>query len=76
MARSELADRLLAIEEENRGTSMKDFIDALNPIIVEVELNERYTTSEKLRIFDLFTQMSNCEVRERKKYARKAARLL
>ncbi len=76
MAKSELAQRLQQIVFENNTTTMKDFIDALNPIIVEVELNESYSTAVKLKIFDLFTKMCNCEGRERKKYANKAARLL
>lgn len=76
MAKSELAARLLDVVEESRNQTTREFMDALNPIIIEVELNESMKTSRKLKIFDLFTQMSNCEVRERKKYGRKIARLL
>lgn len=76
MAKSELANRLLDVVEESRNQTTKEFMDALNPIIIEVELNEKMKTARKLKIFDLFTQMSNCEVRERKKYGRKIARLL
>lgn len=76
MAKSELANRLLDVVEDSRNQTTKEFMDALNPIIIEVELNEKMKTARKLKIFDLFTQMSNCEVRERKKYGRKIARLL
>lgn len=76
MAKSELANRLLDVVEDSRNQTTKEFMDALNPIIIEVELNEKMKTARKLKIFDLFTQMSNCEVRERKKYGRKIAHLL
>lgn len=76
MAKSELAQRLLSVVDESRNQTTREFMDALNPIIIEVELNETMKTSRKLKIFDLFTQMANCEGRERKKYGRRIARLL
>ncbi len=76
MAKSQLAEQLLSIIDGSHEMSTKEFMDAVNPIVVEVELDETMKTSRKLKIFDLFTRMSNCSEKERKKYGKKIARLL
>lgn len=76
MAKSALAEQLLSIIEGSHEISTKELMDAVNPIVVEVELDETMKTSRKLKIFDLFTRMYNCSEKERRKYGKKISRLL
>lgn len=76
MAKSELGMSLINIVKENQNADSKEFVTLINPIIVEVELNEVMKTSKKLKIFSLFTMLSNCDNKQRMKYAKKISRLL
>lgn len=76
MVKSELGQQLIDLARNSKDISDQEFVDALNPMIVKVELDESYKTDRKLKIFDLFTRISNCDARERVKYAKKIARLL
>lgn len=76
MAKSALGMELLDIVKSSQDLSQKEFVDKLNPIVLQVETDNRYNTKSRLKIFDLLSILSNCDVKQRKKYARKAARLL
>lgn len=76
MARSALGRQLLDLVKNSRGVDTKDFVDSLNPIIMQVETSDRYNTNSRLKIFNLLSCLSNCDEKQRKKYAKKAARLL
>lgn len=54
----------------------KELLDSVKPIILEVEVNDDLSTRSKLAIFSMITNLSNCEEKERKKYAKKLIRLL
>ena len=62
--------------QENVHCSAQEFVDRLNPYIIKVELNELYSTDKKLKIFNTFTMLSNCDEKDRIKYAKKLAKLL
>ncbi len=76
MAKSALGEELLAIVKKSSDMDTTLFLDQINPIVLKVELDDTYKTNKKLKIFDLFTMISNCEVKERMKYAKKLAKLL
>ena len=76
MARSALGKQLLSLVQNGSNLSTKDFVDSLNPIIMQVETSDRYNTKSRLKIFNWMSCLSNCDVRQRKKFARKAARYL
>ncbi|NCB33559.1 MAG: hypothetical protein EOM64_06710 [Erysipelotrichia bacterium] len=52
------------------------FLDSMNAIVKLVENEDSYSTNEKLKIYDLFSQLSNCSPTERVKYAAKVRKLL
>ncbi|MBR3310451.1 MAG: hypothetical protein IKG15_01365 [Solobacterium sp.] len=54
----------------------KAFLESLNKTIVNVEKEKSYTTSDKLKIFELFTKLSNCAPVDRQKFINKIARKL
>lgn len=76
MAKSELARRLLNIVDESAGKTQQEFVDSLNPIIVQVEVDEHYNTKDRLKIFDQMSRLTNCDVHQRRKYAKKTAKYL
>ncbi len=76
MARSSLGNELLEVVKNSSTMTTQEFLDSLNPIIIKVEIDETYKTNRKLKIFNQFTMISNCEPKERMKYAKKLARLL
>jgi hypothetical protein len=51
-------------------------MDAVNKTVVKVELDEKYTTKQKLKIYSELTSLSNCSEKERKKYTKKVKKLL
>ncbi len=54
----------------------KAFLESLNKTIVNVEKEKSYTTADKLKIFELFTKLSNCAAADRQKFIGKIARKL
>ena len=62
--------------ENCKNYSEKELLDSLNPIILEVEKNDELSTKNKLAIYSMITNLSNCSEKEREKYARKLTRLL
>lgn len=54
----------------------EDLVERLNPTILSVEKAENYSIKQRLQIFDLITQISNCSVRERKKFIKKLRKTL
>lgn len=52
------------------------FQNAVNKTVLVVEKDERYSTSEKLKIYARLSGLCNCEKKERLKWVKKAARSL
>ena len=56
--------------------SEQELMDAVNHTVVDVELDDNYSTKQKLKIYAVLTSLSNCSEIERKKYAKKVKKLL
>lgn len=54
----------------------KTLNDKLNITMVAVEKDDDYTAKEKLKIYDLLSQITNCDPKERTKYMKKLGRVL
>lgn len=54
----------------------QQLMDAVNTTIVEVELDDNYSTKQKLKIYAVMTSLSNCSEKERKKFVKKVKKLL
>ncbi len=52
------------------------FLDSLNLIVKAVELDQTYSTDEKLKIYELLSQLSNCGSDQRDRYAKKLRKVL
>lgn len=52
------------------------FLDSMNSIVKLVENEDSFSTNDKLKIYDLFSQLSNCSPSERTRYAKKVRKLL
>lgn len=64
------------IYEHGKESTESEFLDNLNLIIRAVETDDSYSTNEKLKIYELISQLSNCGPGERNKYALKLIRVL
>lgn len=53
-----------------------ELMEAVNKTVVEVELDDDYSTKQKLNIYSAMTSLSNCSEKERNKYAKKVKKLL
>lgn len=76
MASNKIGTEFIEMVKENVSVNDQEFCDKLNTYILKVEMNDLYSTSKKLKIFSLFTMLSNCDTKERMKYAKKLAKLL
>lgn len=56
--------------------SEDELMEAVNKTVVEVELDDNYSTKQKLNIYAAMTSLSNCAEKERQKYAKKVKKLL
>lgn len=54
----------------------QQLMDAMNATVVDVEVDDNYTTKQKLKIYSYMTSLSNCTEKERKKYAKKVRKSL
>lgn len=54
----------------------QQLMDAVNKTVVDVELDDSYSTKQKLKIYAVMTSLSNCAEKERKKFAKKVKKLL
>lgn len=52
------------------------FQKAVNETVEAVEKDDSYSTAQKLNIYASLSSLCNCEIKERKKWARKAAKRL
>ncbi len=53
-----------------------ELMEAVNVTVVKVELDDKYSTKQKLNIYSQLTSLSNCSAKERKKYAKKVKKML
>lgn len=54
----------------------QQLLEAVNKTVVRVELDDDYSTKQKLNIYAMMTSLSNCSESERRKYAKKVYKLL
>ncbi|MFV0479677.1 MAG: hypothetical protein ACK5LZ_03830 [Anaerorhabdus sp.] len=52
------------------------FVVCLNQFFTSIQDDEKIKSERKLKIYDMITQLGNCEKEERKKYIRKIEKLL
>lgn len=62
--------------EEVLDADEETFQTAVNKTVLAVEKSTEYSTSRKLKIYARLSSLCNCEVKERAKWASKAARSL
>lgn len=62
--------------EEVLDADEKTLLEAVNRTVLAVEKSTEYSTSRKLKIYANLSSLCNCEVKERHKWATKAARSL
>ncbi|MBQ9046898.1 MAG: hypothetical protein IJ120_03260 [Solobacterium sp.] len=53
-----------------------EFLDSMNEVVRMVEYDTEYTTNDKLKIYELMSQLCNCSSSDRHKFARKLKRIL
>ncbi|MBR2825463.1 MAG: hypothetical protein IKE51_04300 [Solobacterium sp.] len=63
--------RFMEVFEQGSSVTESEFLDSLNEITTMVVKNETYSTNQKLKIYELLSQLSNCSPKERHKYAKK-----
>ncbi len=71
-----VVESFLNIMEQGASLEEVEFLDRLNMIVCTVERDDTYSTNEKLKIYELLSQISNCFPEERAKYAKKLVRVL
>lgn len=54
----------------------EDFRIAMNKTVVNVELDNDYSTNQKLKIYAAMQDLTNCLEKDRRRYVRKVSRLL
>lgn len=62
--------------EAGKNETESEFLDSLNEIVRVIEVDKSFTTNEKLHIYELLSQLSNCAPQERERYARKLSKAL
>ena len=67
----EIRKRFMEVFEQGSSETESEFLDSLNEITTMVVKNETYSTNQKLKIYELLSQLSNCSPKERHKYANK-----
>ena len=71
-----IAKDFMSLFERGSEESENEFLDSLNAITTAVEEDGSYSTNDKLKIFELISQISNCSPVERTFYAKKLEKLL
>ncbi len=71
-----IAAQFAEIIEQGTNQSESEFLDSLNVITKIVETDDSYSTNQKLAIYELLSQISNCQPEQRQKYARRLMRKL
>lgn len=51
-------------------------LQKVQPSIITVEVDDTYSTKQKLKIFEQFSMLTNCPTKERKKHVKKIGKLL
>ena len=75
-AHGAIAEKFHQIFARGGSENEMDFRDDLNGIVKDVELDDGYSTNQKLKIYELLSQIDNCMPDERQKYAKKIEKLL
>ena len=58
-----------ALMVKGASESENEFLDSLNKITTAIEYDDSYSTNDKLKIYELISQISNCAASQRTKYA-------
>lgn len=64
------------VMEDGKTETESRFFEHLNEIVKMIETDKSYTTNEKLAIYELISQLSNCAPQERTHFAKKLIRIL
>lgn len=64
------------IFEEGKNLGETEFLDKLNVVTQAVEKDRSYSTNEKLKIYELLSQICNCAPEDRERYAKKLSKAL
>lgn len=64
------------VMEAGKTETESRFFEHLNEIVKMVETDKSYTTNEKLAIYELISQLSNCAPPDRTRFAKKLLRIL
>lgn len=62
------------IIQEGKSQTESEFLDNLNKVIRLLEVDQTFSTNEKLKIYELLSQLSNCAPKDRTKYANRLIR--
>ena len=62
--------------EAGKNETESEFLDSLNEVVRVIEVDKSFTTNEKLHIYELLSQRSNCSPQERQHYAKKLSKAL
>ena len=73
---AEVQEQCDEIISQGASETESQFLDSMNTMVKLVENEDCYSTNDKLKIYDLFSQLSNCSPSERTKYAAKVRKLL
>ena len=71
-----IAEAFKKVMEAGRTETESRFFERLNGIVKMVETDKSYTMNEKLTIYGLISQLSNCASQERPRFAKKLLRIL
>ena len=71
-----IAEAFEKVMELGKRETESEFLDSLNVITRIVETDDSYSTNQKLAIYELLSQISNCQPEQRQKYARRLMRKL
>ena len=68
---SSIAREFERVYEEGKNLTELAFLQKLNEIVIMVAKDDSFSTNEKLKIYELLSQICNCLPQERPKYASK-----
>lgn len=73
---SSIADRFNEIVAAGTNQTEDEFLDSLNEIVKLIEVNDSYSTNEKLKIYELLSLLSNSSAKQRLKISKKLTNAL
>ena len=71
-----VAEQFEQIFKAGEKMTEQEFLDHLNVIVRAVDIDRTYTTNQKLKSYELLSQISNCSAADRHNYAQKLVKAL